>query len=132
MTKAGRTSRPLVAVVEDDESVGRAIKRMLSADGRFIVSLFATGSEFLHALGALTPDCIILDYHTPGMTAPAIQRKLKLQGLSVPVIVISARDDMHSKSLCLAAGAKAYLVKPVVRDQLVASIGAALGRPRSK
>jgi len=69
--------RPLLAVVDDEESVRRALARMLSAS-QFEVDVFASGQEFLDSLRARLPDCVILDYQMPGLTGRDVQRQLAL------------------------------------------------------
>ena len=59
--------RPLVAVVDDEESVRRAVARMLVAS-HFDVETFASGQEFLDAVQQRRPDCVILDFQMPGLT----------------------------------------------------------------
>lgn len=117
--------RLLIAVVDDDESVQRALTRMLKAAG-FDVAAFASGREFLNSLRDARPACVILDYETPGMTAPALQRRLQSTAIHVPVVIMTAHDDPRREKLCRGAGAIAYLVKPVTRHQLLASIDGAL------
>lgn len=124
--------RPLIVVVEDDDSVRRALKRMLSADGRFDIALFTSGAELLRSLEGMAAQCLILDYQTSDSTAPALQRKLAAAGIDVPVIVVTADDDPRRRRACLNAGALAYLVKPVSREQLLHAVQLALVRPRTK
>ena len=114
-------TRPLIAVVDDEESVRRALARMLSAS-QFETEVFASGAEFLDALRTRTPDCAILDYQMPGMTGRDVQRQLARAQIRLPVIVIPAHDQPALREQCLADGAVAYVAKPLQREQLVGLI----------
>jgi FixJ family two-component response regulator len=120
--------RPLVAVVDDEESVRRAVARMLVAS-HFDVEVFASGQEFLDAVQQLRPDCVILDFQMPGLTGREVQRRLGLAQIRVPIIVVTAHDQVGIREQCLADGALAYLSKPLQRAPLVALIYEAV-RPR--
>ncbi|HKD52650.1 MAG TPA: response regulator, partial [Steroidobacteraceae bacterium] len=67
--------RPLIAVVDDEESVRRALARMLSAS-QLDVEIFGSGQEFLDSLRTRRPDCVVLDYQMPGLTGRDVQRQL--------------------------------------------------------
>ncbi|APR36704.1 MULTISPECIES: response regulator transcription factor [unclassified Paraburkholderia] len=105
-------AKPFVVVVDDDASVGRAIKRLLRSVG-IVADTFASGDEFLDTLSSMPsyrPDCVILDVQMPGSNGLEVQRRLA--GLAVPVIFITAHDDAGVRDEALAAGAVAYLRKP--------------------
>jgi len=117
--------RPLLAVVDDEESVRRALARMLSAS-QFEVDVFASGREFLDSLRTRLPDCVILDYRMPGLTGRDVQRQLGLAQLRVPIIVVTAHDHPALREQCLADGAVAYLAKPLHRERLVGLVNDAI------
>ncbi|UHQ20087.1 response regulator [Lysobacter sp. KIS68-7] len=104
----GRT--PVVAVVEDEQPVRRALQRLLRASG-FDVRLFSTGSEFMAHLEGI--DCVILDLHLPGMSGFEVQEALSALGASLPVVVLTGNDTPANRTRSLANGAHAYLCKPV-------------------
>ena len=110
--------RPLIALVDDEESVRRALARMLSAS-QFDVDVFATGQEFLDSLRTQLPDCVVLDYQMPGLTGRDVQRQLSLGQIHLPIIVVTAHDQPALREQCLADGAVAYLSKPLQRERLV-------------
>ena len=120
-------ARPLIAVVDDEESVRRALARMLNAS-QFDVEVFASGQEFLDSLTTRLPDCAILDYKMPGLTGRDVQRQLALAQTPVPVIVVTAHDQPALREQCLADGAAGYLAKPLHRERLVGLIGDAMRR----
>ena len=117
--------RPLVALVDDEESVRRALARMLSAS-QFDVDVFATGQEFLDSLRTRLPDCVVLDYQMPGLTGRDVQRQLSLGQIRLPIIVVTAHDQPALREQCLADGAVAYLSKPLQRERLVGLINDAV------
>jgi FixJ family two-component response regulator len=121
---------PVIAIVDDEESVRRALARMLSAS-YFAVDVFASGQEFLDSLASRRPDCVVLDYQMPGLNGRDVQRRLSLAQISLPIIVVTAHDQEALREQCLADGAAAYLAKPLQREPLVGVINDAL-RTRAK
>jgi FixJ family two-component response regulator len=104
--------KPLVALVDDDESVRRAIKRLLSSAG-LAADTFKTGDEFLEMFDSIPsyrPACIVLDVQMPGLNGLEVQQRLA--GSGIPVIFITAHDELSVRQQALAAGAAAYLRKP--------------------
>ena len=118
-------ARPLLAVVDDEESVRRALARMLSAS-HFNVEVFASGQEFLDSLRTRLPDCVILDYQMPGLTGLDVQRQLAIAQIRVPIIVVTAHDQPALREQCLADGAVGYLAKPLHRERLVGLVDDAI------
>ncbi|MCC8362712.1 response regulator [Lysobacter sp. A6] len=104
----GRT--PVVAVVDDEPPVRRALQRLLRAAG-FDVRLFASGADFMAHLEGI--DCVILDLHLPGMSGFDVQDALASRGAQIPVVVLTGNDTPANRSRSLANGARAYLCKPV-------------------
>jgi FixJ family two-component response regulator len=122
-----------VAIVDDEESVRKALRRLLRSAG-MDVETFPSGREFLDSLSAHQPDCLVLDYHMPGLTGLAVQHEIAALGINLPTIVITGHDQPGMESTMLKAGASAYLSKPVNDRVLLAAIttavsGANLKRP---
>jgi FixJ family two-component response regulator len=117
-------NRSLIAVVDDDDAVRRALGRMLRAS-QFEVAEFDSGEQFLHSLDQCTPDCVVLDCQMPGLCAADVQKRLFATHADIPVMVISADDRPGLREQCLANGAVAFLAKPVRRDHLIAQVAAA-------
>jgi FixJ family two-component response regulator len=123
-----RTSKPLIAIVDDDESVRRALKRLARSLG-MDAETFTAGQDFLDLLEAMPsfqPDCAILDVQMPGMNGLAVQERLVRSGSSIPVIFITAHDEVGARERALAAGAVAFLRKPFDDELLVKTLHAAL------
>ena len=117
--------RPLIAVVDDEESVRRALARMLTAS-QLDVEIFASGQEFLDSLRTRRPDCVVLDYQMPGLTGRDVQRQLKEAQIRLPIIVVTAHDQPALREQCLADGAVAYTAKPLQRERLLSLIDDAI------
>jgi FixJ family two-component response regulator len=115
-----------VAVIDDDASVRKALKRLLCAANMDVV-VFASGREFLDWLPSGCPDCLVLDLHMPGMNGLDVQRHLTEQGLRVPVVVITGHDEPQIRAQCLSAGTAAYLRKPLDDETLLGAIHRAAG-----
>ena len=107
---------PVVAIVDDELPVRRALQRLLGTAG-FETRLFASGSEFMEALEGV--DALILDLHLPGMSGFDVQKALASRGSHIPVVVLTGNDTPANRTRSLAEGACAYLTKPVDVDQLV-------------
>ena len=116
---------PFVAVVDDEESVRKALKRLLRAAGLEAES-YATGQEFLTQAAAREPDCVVLDLHMPVMSGSQLLAQIRKMPRRPPVVVITAHDVPEKRDQCLAAGACAYLRKPLEDRLLLNAISAAL------
>ena len=117
---------PYVAIVDDEEPVRKALKRLLRASGLDAES-YASGKDFLEARALREPDCVLLDLHMPRMSGLQVLRALQAAHRALPIIVITAHDAPETREQCLAAGASAYLRKPLEEHELLDTITAALG-----
>ena len=125
------TGRPLIAVVDDDESVRRAVRRLLRSIG-MDADPFASGDELLQLLSAMPsyhPDCVIIDVQMPGLNGLEVQRRLAGK---LPIIFITAHDDLGIREQALGAGAVAFLRKPFNDDLFVKTVDAALASRRAR
>jgi len=115
-----------IAVVDDELSVRKALGRLLTAS-QMGVETFASGQEFLDSLSSRRPDCVVLDLHMPGLSGLDVQRELTRTAVIVPIVIVTAHDDAERRAECLAAGASAYLLKPLDERTLLDAIGKAAG-----
>jgi FixJ family two-component response regulator len=118
--------KPFVAVVDDDESVCRAIKRLLRSSG-FAAETFKTGDDFLDMFDSIPsyrPACIVLDIQMPGLNGLEVQQRLA--GSGIPVIFITAHDQADVRAQALAAGAAGYLRKPFNDEILIKAVRSAI------
>ena len=121
-------SKPLIAIVDDDESVCRAIRRLVRSVA-LDAETFTSGQNFLdllYAMPSFQPDCVILDVQMPGMNGLEVQEQLAKSGKTVPVIFITAHDEVGVREKALAGGAVAYLRKPFNDELLIKTMSEAL------
>ena len=118
-------SPPLVAVVDDEESVCRALQRLLRSAG-FAVKTFSSGSMFLTELPSRRPDCLVLDVHMPRMSGFDVQARLAELGERVPVVIITGHDTPETRDRAIGGGASAYLRKPADDQAILDAVSAAI------
>ena len=116
---------PVIAVVDDDPSIRRALDRLVRLAG-YTVQTFASAGEFLEALPGGRPACLVLDIHLDGMSGFALQERLAADAVGVPVIFITAHDDVPTRERIQASGAAGYLWKPVDERALLDAIRRAI------
>jgi len=114
-------TEPLIAVVDDEETVRRALGRLLRAAG-FEIETFESGAAFIDSLSLRLPHCVILDLHMPKLDGWAVQGLLARDHPGVPVMIVTGRDTSEARSRAEALGVRAYLRKPVDADVLVDAI----------
>lgn len=121
--------RPLVSVVDDDNSVRESLPDLLNDLG-FAAKTFASAEEFLTANCAADTGCLILDIAMPGMSGPALQRELIRRGHAIPTIFITAQADESLPPGLLEHGAVDCLFKPFSDEALRAALETAFAGPR--
>jgi two-component system KDP operon response regulator KdpE len=124
MTTSTVTAR--VLVVDDEQPILRAMAVNLRARG-YTVDVATTGEEALAAAARHHPDAVVLDLGLPGIDGLEVIRGLR-GWTSVPIVILSARDDRADKVLALDAGADDYVTKPFDMEELLARLRAALRR----
>lgn len=117
---------PRILVVDDDPSVRRMLTRTLTADG-YAVEAVADGGRALAAVERGAPAAVVLDVAMPGMDGLAVCRRLRARGLTAPILLLTARDEVADRVAGLDAGADDYLVKPFAVEELTARLRA-IGR----
>jgi FixJ family two-component response regulator len=121
-------SKPLIAIVDDDESVCRAMKRLVRSLG-MEANAFSSGQEFIdliETMPSFQPDCVVLDVQMPGMNGLEVQERLASSGNRLPVIFITAHDEAGVRDRALAAGAVAFLRKPFNDESFITTLQLAL------
>jgi two-component system, OmpR family, response regulator PrrA len=116
-----------VLVVDDDAAILRSLGRGLRLNG-YAVSLAEDGEKALEQLAAQHADVIVLDVSMPGMSGTEVCRRLRAQGDDVPVLMLSALDEVADRVAGLQAGADDYLVKPFALQELLLRLQALLRR----
>jgi two-component system response regulator FixJ len=121
----GVSRLPRISVVDDDESVGEAIKSLLASLG-FRVEVFNSAEAFLRSARLIDTACLIADVRMPGMNGLQLQKFLNTAHWWIPIVFISAHDDGEARSGALEAGAIDFLRKPFSEDALLSAIKCAL------
>jgi len=123
-----------VLLIEDDELVGSGIRTGLQVAG-FTVDWFKTAADGRLSLASLDSDLVVLDLGLPDADGLTLLRDWRAQGLTLPVLVLTARDAVADRVAGLQTGADDYLLKPFDLDELIARLQALLrraaGRARS-
>ena len=116
-----------VYLVDDDEGVRRSVSFSLRTSN-YLVKTFASGIELLREAGALAPGCILMDVRMPEMDGLEVQRRLKAQGITHPVVVMSAHGDIAMAVEAMRAGAVDFIEKPFEKAVLLGAIEAGIDR----
>lgn len=119
------TTRSLVSVVDDDESVRESLPDLLREFG-FAVRAFSSAEEFLASDCVDQTRCLILDIAMPGMTGPELQQELKIRRQEIPIVFITAQRDEIVRPRVLEQGAAECLFKPFSDTALLDAVNAAL------
>lgn len=114
-------------VVEDDQGVRESLARALLYEG-YQVDTAADGFKALEAIRSLQPEAVILDVMMPGLDGLEVARKTRVEGNTVPILMLTARHEVSDRIAGLDAGADDYLAKPFALDELLARLRALLRR----
>lgn len=117
-------------VIDDDPAIREALERGLRLEG-FTVRTAGSGNDALASLDEQHPDIVILDITMPDISGIEVLKRLRADGIDVPVCVLSARTEINERVEGLQAGADDYLVKPFALPELVARLHALLRRAPS-
>ena len=123
--------QPVIAIVDDDASLRRALSRLMHAVGWKAVT-FASAEAFVQTGLQEPPACLVLDIWLPGMTGLELLDHVTATTPSLPVIIITGRDDVQVRQRAAQARAIAYFQKPVDEQDLLQTIRRALGLEASK
>jgi FixJ family two-component response regulator len=121
----------MVYLIDDDESVRRALQRLLRSAG-LDVRAFASAEEFLQSENLSQRACIVLDIQMRGLTGFDIQEKLASKGIRIPTIAVSALDDAETRERARKLGAAAFFRKPVDGQALIDAIHWTTGVTKDK
>ena len=119
----------VVFVVDDDPSVRKALRNLVSAAG-FDVETFSTAQEFLKRGIVHRPACLVLDVRLPGLNGLDLQERLVKSGHLVPILFITGHGDIPTTVKAMKAGAVEFLTKPVPNRRLLEAIRDAIDPDR--
>jgi FixJ family two-component response regulator len=108
----------MIYLIDDDKSVRRAFELFLKSAGLEYKS-FENANDFFALFSPETHDILVLDLHLPGISGIDLLEKFSRESTYLPVIVVTAFDDLSSREACRKYGVKAYLRKPVDGEALM-------------
>jgi FixJ family two-component response regulator len=117
--------RPLISVVDDDESVRESLPDLLREFG-FAAQAFSSAEEFLASDSLGRTRCLVLDVAMPGMSGPDLQQELARRRQEIPIVFITANKDEAVRPRLLERGAVECLFKPFSETALLEALNAAL------
>ncbi len=120
-----------ILVVEDEPKTGNYLKQGLTEAG-FVVDLVRDGNDGLHAATTENYDLLVLDIMLPGLDGWSVLRALREAGNTVPVLFLTARDQVDDRVKGLELGADDYLVKPFAFSELLARVRSLLRRGKAE
>ena len=119
-----------VLVVEDEHKVANSVKKGLEEEG-FAVDVEYNGNEGYDLASSEDYDVIVLDWLLPGMDGIEVCKKLRLNQIHTPILILTAKGQINERVEGLNGGADDYVVKPFVFEELLARIRALIRRPKS-
>ena len=122
--------RPLVAIVDDDESIRHATRDLLRAAG-FSTATYEDAESFLASESRAGAACVIADIRMPGMTGLELYQALVASGHGIPTVIITAHPEDVTRSRARQAGITCYLSKPFAPDELLECVHKAVARSQS-
>jgi FixJ family two-component response regulator len=118
---------PVIAIVDDDDAVRDALSELVEVMG-FVSRSFDCAAAFLAEFAPGRFDCLITDVRMPGIDGIELQRRLRVLGSALPVLMITSAPDPAARARALDGGACAYLSKPVDDSVLLDLLRTALGQ----
>lgn len=122
---------PTVLVVEDDESVRRALDNLFQSVG-LEVQLFGSASDMLKSKLPATASCLVLDVRLPGLSGLDFQTELAKANIHIPIIFMSGHGDIPMTVRAMKGGAVDFLTKPFRDQDMLDAVGAAIERDRRR
>lgn len=123
--------RQHIMVVDDDDKITSLLRRSLAFEG-YEVTTASNGMEGLKLLLTTDPDMLILDVMMPQVDGWEVCRRVREGGSTVPILMLTAKDDISDRVRGLDAGADDYLIKPFALEELLARVRALLRRKSDK
>ena len=118
-----------ILVADDDPAVRDSLRRSLTFNG-YEVTTVPDGAEALEALARSRPDAVILDVSMPNLDGLETCRRIRANGDDLPILMLTAREEVRDRVMGLDAGADDYLAKPFALEELLARLRALLRRSR--
>jgi FixJ family two-component response regulator len=119
------TDQRRIAIVDDDESIRRAVDNLLQSLG-FCVESFPSAETFLQSAHLADTSCLVLDLRMPGMQGLELLAHLTDAGQRIPTVILTAHGDDEARKRALQIGAIAFLRKPFRSDVLIGAVKSAM------
>ena len=126
-----KATEATIVVVDDEPSIRELLVASLHFAG-YEVETAASGSEAIEVISRTKPDMIILDVMLPDIDGFTVTRRIRQEGITAPVLFLTARDDTQDKVMGLTVGGDDYVTKPFSLEEVVARIRAILRRTREQ
>ena len=127
MAAGKMAERPLVVIVDDDQSLRNATRDLLKAAG-FSTATVEDAESFLGSASRASAACLVADMRMPGMTGLELYQALVASGERIPTVIITAHPEELTRSRARDAGITCYLSKPFVPDDLLECVREALAK----
>ena len=125
-----RDATPTVLVIDDDESVRRALRDLFESVG-LGVTTFESAREFLRTTRPDAPCCLVLDVRLPEQSGLDFQHELNERNIALPIVFLTGHGDIPMSVRAIKAGAVEFLTKPFREQELLDAVQAAIDRDRS-
>lgn len=119
--------QPTAFIVDDDQSVRRALQRLARSVG-LSVETFGSAQEFLDSYDPSRPGCLVLDVRMPGLSGLDLQDELNARGITIPVVFMTGHGDVPMSVRAMKAGAVDFISKPFNDQALLDAIQHALAK----
>ena len=130
MAAGKMAERPLVVIVDDNQSLRNATRDLLKAAG-FSTATFEDAESFLGSASRTSAACVVADMRMPGMTGIALYQELVASGHGIPTVIITAHPEELTQSRAREAGITCYLSKPFAPDDLLECVREAVAKSQS-
>jgi FixJ family two-component response regulator len=124
-------AKPLVAIVDDDNSIRTGARDLLKAAG-FSTATFEDAESFLASASRASVACLVADMRMPGMTGVELYLELVASGHAIPTVIITAHPEELTQARALEAGITCYLTKPFAPDELLECVHEALAMSQTR
>jgi FixJ family two-component response regulator len=122
--------RPLISIVDDDQSFGDSMRRLLKSLD-YSVAVFPSGAQFLASPQLAATACLVADIHMPEMTGVELYSQLIERGHAIPTILVTAYPDDRVRERMLNLGVECYIPKPLVEAALIDCLRSAVARGKA-
>jgi FixJ family two-component response regulator len=125
------SARETVFIVDDDPSICEGLHNLLEAVG-IGAEQFSSAEQFLQQWNSAKAGCLVLDVRLPGMSGVEFQERMRMHGIEIPIIFMTAHGDIPMVRKVLKAGAVEFLTKPFEMNELLSAVKHALALDRSR